>query len=629
MRRLVGLLSLTAALALAGCSLAEDVTPPPGLPTGQPIRPASIGEPTAALPDSAPDLASGAAIYAERCSPCHGPSGLGDGEQSARLPVPPAALGDPGTARAASLTDWYQMVTVGNLDRFMPGFQSLSDQQRLDVAAYALTLSIAPGEIERGRELYEASGCADCHTAGGAAPALTASGLAEQSGDEIFQAITAGTGEMPAFSGSLSDGELWELVSYLRNLGMAELAASAPSATPEATEVQMATPEPGAATGTMVAATASSTPEPSATPEAPAGVVRGQVTNGTQGGPVAAGLEVVLRGVEGSQEVVNMTTRVNDGGEFAFEGLDVVPGRLFTVSVEYAGVTYESDPAHLVADAPVLELPLTVYETTSDALGLSIAQLHWIVSTPEGGYVRVLEIWVFSNSGDRAVLPEGGTPLLAVALPDGAMIVQSSGGEMLGESAERAGAFLFSIGVPPGVGSTQLAVMFDAPFDSRLEISQPVEYPIDSVILLAEAGALKPRGREWSDLGTMDFAGVAVEQFSAEAPGVGETIDLSMVEASAAETPRDTLISAGIGAVVLGAAVLLAGLWWYRHREIPADENVPSGPVAAPADRAAILRAIAALDDEFEAGKLDEEEYRAQRQALKDRALDEFRGGSD
>jgi hypothetical protein len=38
---------------------------------------------------------------------------------------------------------------------------------------------------------------------------------------------------------------------------------------------------------------------------------------------------------------------------------------------------------------------------------------------------------------------------------------------------------------------------------------------------------------------------------------------------------------------------------------------------------------MAALDDEFEAGKLDAEEYRSRRQALKQRALDQARGGRD
>jgi mono/diheme cytochrome c family protein len=618
-RRLVKAFSLAAFLALAGCSLAEDVTPPPGLPVGQPDRPVSE-----------PDIAAGATIYADRCAPCHGASGLGDGAQSANLPVPPARLGDPVVARAASLAEWYQMVTTGNLDRFMPGFQSLSDQQRWDVAAYALTLSTEPDEIERGREVYEANSCADCHAAGAAASFLSAGALAERSGEEILQVITDGTGEMPAFGDSLSEDEAWALVSYLRASGSAGAVASAPSATPESTEPTAPAPE-GEVTSAEVTPALSLTPEPGATAQAPAGEVRGQVTNGTQGGPVEAGLEVTLRGVEGSEEVFRSRTQVGQGGEFAFEGVEVVPGRLFTVSVEYEGVTYESDPAHLVNGSPVLDLPLTVYETTSENIGLSVAQLHLILSTPQEGFVRAFEIWVFSNSGDRAVLPADGAPLLEVALPEGAVLVQLTGAEALGHSTESANAFLFSLGVPPGVGSAQMAVVFDAPFDGRLELSQTVEYPIDSVILLAEAGGLVPRGGGWTSLGPVDLAGLPVEQFSTEAPGVGETIDLTMVLSSEAGTSGSTLLGAVVGAAVLGVAVVFAGLWWYRRRGIAAadGEGVSPMPAAEPAGRESILRAIAALDDQSEAGTIDEEEYRLRRQALKERALDQLRGGRD
>ena len=633
MRRFAKLLSLAAFLALAGCSLAEDVTPPPGLPAGQPVRPASVGEPTAAPPTSEPNVASGAAIYADRCAACHGPSGLGDGAQSANLPVAPARLGDPSVARSASLVDWYQMVTVGNLDRFMPGFQSLNDQQRWDVAAYALTLSSTPDEIERGREIYDANNCADCHTAGGPASALSAARLAGRSGEEIFEAITAGaaSGEMPAFGESLSDDERWTLVSYLRSPGTTESAGPAPSATPGPPAVDSMTPEGGAAAATVVTPEFSPTPEASPTAEASVGAVRGQVTNGTEGGPVEAGLEVRLRGVEGSEEVLSETTQVNEDGEFAFEGLEVIPGRLFTVSVEYKGVIYESDPAHLVGASSALELPLTVYETTSDTSGLSVAQLHLILSAPLEGFVRGFEVWVFSNSGDRAVIPEEGAPLLEVALPEGAALVQSSGGDSLGHSPESSNSFLYSLGVPPGVGSAQLAVVFDVPFDSRLELSQPVEYPIESVILLAEVGGLVPRGGGWDDLGAVDFAGVAVEQYSTGAPAVGETLDLTMVQAAEGGSPN-TLLGVGIGAAVLGVAVMLAGLWWYRRQGTAESEEAgiaPVRPVADAADREALLRAIAHLDDQFEAGTIDEDDYRARRQALKDRALDQLRGGRD
>jgi mono/diheme cytochrome c family protein len=117
-------------------------------PTPAPITP----------PNTLPDIAAGELIYADKCAACHGSEGLGDGELANELAFAPAPLGDPEFASAADPIEWYRAVTVGNLDRLMPGFVSLTDQQRWDVVGYALSLSAAPAqevasEVEDQQEL--------------------------------------------------------------------------------------------------------------------------------------------------------------------------------------------------------------------------------------------------------------------------------------------------------------------------------------------------------------------------------------------------------------------------------------------------------------------------------------------
>ena len=77
-------------LTACSFSLAEDITPPPG--AQQPVVQASTQEaPTGPLyPLVPPDPAAGAANFAEKCAPCHGDTGLGDGPSASELPVPVA-----------------------------------------------------------------------------------------------------------------------------------------------------------------------------------------------------------------------------------------------------------------------------------------------------------------------------------------------------------------------------------------------------------------------------------------------------------------------------------------------------------------------------------------------------------
>ena len=147
----------TLALLLSACNmtLAEDITPPPGY-----VHPTPV--PTLVLyPSQKPSVANGERIYAEKCAACHGDTGLGDGEQGIQLGVTVRAFGLAEVARPASPAQYYTAVTRGNIERFMPPFASLNDQERWDVTAYALSLHTTPEQIEHGKKLFEEN-CADC-----------------------------------------------------------------------------------------------------------------------------------------------------------------------------------------------------------------------------------------------------------------------------------------------------------------------------------------------------------------------------------------------------------------------------------------------------------------------------------
>jgi high-affinity iron transporter len=150
-------------VALGACSLAGDITPPPGLATAQ-AQGFGLAPTAAPLvpPARSPDLTAGALIFADKCAPCHGDTGAGDGAQAAELPSPPVAFTDPEVAQRAIPEEWFRVVTEGRFDRFMPGFTSLDDGQRWDVVGYALSLGLPAQAVDAGRLVYQQQ-CAGCH----------------------------------------------------------------------------------------------------------------------------------------------------------------------------------------------------------------------------------------------------------------------------------------------------------------------------------------------------------------------------------------------------------------------------------------------------------------------------------
>jgi mono/diheme cytochrome c family protein len=218
---IVALASFTFLLSACNFTLAEDITPPPNY---VPPTPAPTLGPL--YPAQAPSTENGAVIFAEKCAPCHGATGLGDGEQGIQLGVTVPAFGLSEIARPASLAQWYTTVTRGNMERFMPPFTSLSDQQRWDVVAYAMTLHTAQEEIESGQKLFEVN-CADCSMDF----FKDQSKMSPLSEVELARIIKQGNEEVKAFGSTLSDNEVWAVAAYLRTLSF-DTASVASASTP-------------------------------------------------------------------------------------------------------------------------------------------------------------------------------------------------------------------------------------------------------------------------------------------------------------------------------------------------------------------------------------------------------------
>ena len=480
-------------LLSAACSLAGDVTPPSDLATAQMGRPLPTVATTNEVspPDGPPDLAAGAAIYLDKCAACHGLTGMGDGELAASLQFAPAALGDPAVATAARSEDWYAVVTLGRIDRLMPGFNSLTDQERWDVVGYALSLSSAP----------------------------------EQQAD-------------PSLSTSVS----------------------------------------------------------------------GTVRTGTASAVVPAGLQINLFGFDGEQEAVRQTVAADARGEFRFDPVESAPGRLFFTTVEYQGVLFRSELARTPADSAPLELPLTIYETSSDSSGLTVERLHVLIDFPAEELIRVIELWILANPSDRVI-----TSPLHIPLPPEAVNLTFEQGELGGRFELTDGGFLDREPIPPGSGIDQLVFAFDLPAAARFE--QPVEQPVQAVTVLVPAEGARVSGLE--DRGVQDLGGLPMRNYVGGPLDPGELLSFRVSGAVGGSPAITTTL---IGAAALVGAGLLARRWWRGGKR-------QRSAAAATTDQ--LIQAIARLDDQFERGEIENAVYQRQRVALKARALSGLRSDDD
>lgn len=107
-----------------------------------------------AAPAAVPDLARGAALYAQQCTACHGATGRGDGPAAAGMDPPPIAFTDADRAKHRSPLSLYQVISQGLPGTAMMSYAHLSNDDRWALAYYTGGLAYDAAAREQGAAVW-------------------------------------------------------------------------------------------------------------------------------------------------------------------------------------------------------------------------------------------------------------------------------------------------------------------------------------------------------------------------------------------------------------------------------------------------------------------------------------------
>jgi hypothetical protein len=283
-------------------------------------------------------------------------------------------------------------------------------------------------------------------------------------------------------------------------------------------------------------------------------------------------------------------------------------------------VLYFSEAVHFTQGQAELDLPITVYETEESSERIQVDRLHILFEFRTEGLIDVTQVWVVSNQGDRTLVGPGGQGALRVLLPEG-----GSNLEFFDAPAERfvpiEGGFLDREPILPGQ-PLELVFGFTLPYSRSHEFRQPLAYPVEGVIVLTTGSGPQVRGAGVEDRGLRDMGGVTMQNYAIGAASAGDVLSFEISGTHPLRTSNLPPSSLLLGAGALAAALLAAGLWMYRNRSFTMEETEQIDHQRRGLMREELLREIAALDDAFEAGTLNEEAYSSQRRQLKRRLMD-------
>jgi len=633
------------AASLSACSLAGDITPPPGseLPVVQSMTQSAPVSPV--YPIVPPNVENGADIFTQECVQCHGVRGLGDGPQAAQLSVPVASLGLSDFARQFSPAEWYDVVTHGNMEKYMPAFPYLTDRQRWDVIAYAVSLSVPDEIISQGKTIYEEK-CASCHGASGKGDGLDAATLtiapndftnqaymAQNSTAKLYQNITYGVQpDMPAFSQLLDDNQRWSVASYLRTFTFAfpqTVTNAYPS--PESSETAI-NPTPDTTPGAYPEPETAGSPTPSSTEEF-VGTVTVQLINGSGGDP-PSDAPVTLYGFDSMQNTYSETLTMGDNGLYTFTNVAMPLNRVFLAGTDYDSGTYGSDIVNVDQSTPDLNLQITVYNSTTDLSSLTTDRVHILFDFTDPQNAQIIEVFIISNPLQEAVVPptKDGT-VVTFPLPKGYTNLQFQDGELGSRYEEVSQGFADKMTVSPGIGEYQVIFSFQMPYNRKLDFIQPMYLPTNAVVVMIPENGIKISSDQLQDGGMRDFQNNTYHMYNGSGLLAGSSLEFTL--SGAPKNGSTSIFNTGstqnlaIGLGVFGLALVAGGIWLFRRNQKKlsmvsttdstdmVDAQVSAETSARDADT--LMDAIIALDDQFHAGNLPEEVYLQRRAALKEK----------
>lgn len=545
-------------------------------------------------PAQPPNLAEGERLYALHCTACHAPDGSGRGELvlSGQVPEMQSFL-DAEAMRSKTPAEYFEIITKGNLANLMPPWQNaLTEQQRWDVAHYALFMHYTPEQVALGQQLY-AQYCADCHGEAGrgdGARQLEIGGksynltyprdMAFLSDRDLVGAMREGRGDaMPMLDATVSDEEAFAIAAYIRTFATVN--------------------DPAAAQA-----------EPVFNPNA--FTISGRVVNGTTGQPAPQGLPIYLNYGSASAGLEMLQTTVGADGRYTFENVPRLPESAYFVYTLYSGVTFDGGVRRVEEIGAALDVPLSIFENTDDLSIIRLAGIETVMepftalSEQQTSGLLVTQAFTFENTGDRAfVLSQAGrTFSVLLTMPPGSIALNAINDRRFIVAQEQF-AVIYAMGLPPG--ETRIELVYFWPYENGAVFDQALNYAFngETTLTIAPKSVTLRDAAGWG----VDTSAPFVNQYrrTVNIPRGGSLVfDLTggLTPAVGANVVTgDVLLPllAVIGAMVLlglGAFLLL------KRRSAPGLE--------------ALLQQIAQLDALHERGQINHDAYQRQRKALKE-----------
>ncbi len=357
-----------------------------------------------------------------------------------------------------------------------------------------------------------------------------------------------------------------------------------------------------------------------------AGVISGNLINRTTGEKIS-GVEVILQKYEGNQEQGKQKADSDPNGKYRFSDLNRRKGHSYMLQTVYKGVEYYSPIVLFDDQKKEISLDITVYDTTDSDEKISVIMHHVLTEQAEDTF-SVRELMIVENTDNRVfvgaheIAPDK-KETLRVSLPPRAQELQPLRGFMSCCIVETQDGFADTMDIKPGRKEYQFAYKIDYG-SSSIDLRKTVNLPTASLDFFIPNQGIRAEGENLEYAGLIGEPGNQFLHYAAKELVKGSQVVLSLKGFPWGKRFfRKILPLLGIALMGLGLAYPLIRVG--RRKRLDENEtkagDQPREEPTPQEERGAVLLAIAELDDQFDSGKISQEEHDKKRRALKEKAI--------
>lgn len=361
-------------------------------------------------------------------------------------------------------------------------------------------------------------------------------------------------------------------------------------------------------------------------------VISGQLSNATTGATVGEATVTLQAFTPEAVEALRLETTANEEGQYQFDLTRVPPNWIYRTVVSYGELEFSSDFAQLSQENSTADLPILIYETTSDTAVIRLAELDSVLDfAPQ--MMRISELFVISNESERVFVGPDGTAedvTLRFTVPAGATNIQFLRG---GPTADdffpldeqivvlSGNEYGLTVPIPPGFGVARVLLQYVVAYEPGLTIERPLIYPLETAtLIIANEGVTLARDDNWERVDTEGASlaeGIGFYQHPALEAGETLAYTLTGFPVIVLDTQgqqaieRDEQMELIIGLVAFlttAVGVIFTGYRWTQSDPPTNEQDI-------------LIETLAALDEAYAAQTIRKSSYDRQRRELKERLL--------